>query len=380
MARKTLDGARALFDTAWGGVYQYSTYGDWQHPHFEKLATIQAQYLRIYALAAAAFGRDADQQAVRDIRRYLDAFLKSPDGVFYVSQDADLKPGEHSTEYFALSDAKRRSQGVPRVDQHVYSLQNGQIIEALATSAELSGDASELAEAKKAADWILANRALPGSGFRHDAKDAAGPYLGDTLAMGRAFLALYRASADRAWLARAAASADFIAANFARAQGGYVSAKSNGPIAATAQLDENISLARFANLLARYTGKPGHRAIAESAMRYLADPKVALAEVTDPGILLADDELHSDPLHLTIKAAKADPDAKPLFAAVQHLPQWYKRVEWWDKAEGDLPNPDVSYPSPKRAAAFVCTENRCSLPIYSADEIGAFLKTSKPQK
>jgi uncharacterized protein YyaL (SSP411 family) len=380
MARKTLDGARALFDTAWGGVYQYSTYGDWQHPHFEKLATIQAQYLRIYALAAAAFGRDADQQAVRDIRRYLDAFLKSPDGVFYVSQDADLKPGEHSTEYFALSNAKRRSQGVPRVDQHVYSLQNGQIIEALATSAELSGDASELAEAKKAADWILANRALPGSGFRHDAKDAAGPYLGDTLAMGRAFLALYRASADRAWLARAAASADFIAANFARAQGGYVSAKSNGPIAATAQLDENISMARFANLLARYTGKPGHRAIAESAMRYLADPKVALAEVTDPGILLADDELHSDPLHLTIKAAKADPDAKALFAAVQHLPQWYKRVEWWDKAEGDLPNPDVSYPSPKRAAAFVCTENRCSLPIYSADEIGAFLKTSKPQK
>jgi uncharacterized protein YyaL (SSP411 family) len=380
MARKTLDAARALFDPTWGGVYQYSTQGDWQHPHYEKLATIQAQYLRIYALAAAAFGRDVDQQAVREIRRYLDAFLKSPDGVFYVSQDADLKPGEHSSEYFAQNDAKRRAQGVPRVDQHVYSLQNGQIIEALATAAEFGGDASALAEAKKAADWVLTNRGLPGGGFHHDAKDAAGPYLGDTLAMGRAFLALYRATADRAWLARAAASADFIAANFARAQGGYVSAKSSGPIAAMAQIDENISLARFANLLARYTGKSEHRALAESAMRYLADPKVALAEVTEPGILLADDELHSDPLHLTVKAAKADPAAVPLFAAVQHLPQWYKRVEWWDKAEGDLPNADVSYPSPKRAAAFVCTENRCSLPIYSADEIGAFLKTTKAQK
>ena len=380
MARKTLDSARALFDPAWGGVYQYSTYGDWQHPHYEKLATIQAQYLRIYALAAAAFGRDTDQQAVRDIRRYLDAFLKSADGVFYVSQDADLKPGEHSTEYFALNDAKRRAQGVPRVDQHVYSLQNGQIIEALATSAEFAGDASALVEAKKAADWIIANRALPGGGFRHDAKDAAGPYLGDTLAMGRAFLALYRASADRAWLVRSAAGADFIAANFARTQGGYLSAKSSGPIAAKAQIDENISLARFANLLARYTGKPEHRAIAESAMRYLADPKTAFAEITEPGILLADDELHSDPLHLTVKAAKADPSAVPLFAAVQRLPQWYKRVEWWDKAEGDLPNADVSYPSPKRAAAFVCTENRCSLPIFAADQIAEFLKASKAQK
>ena len=36
MARKTLDAARALFDPAWGGVYQYSTYSDWQHPALRK--------------------------------------------------------------------------------------------------------------------------------------------------------------------------------------------------------------------------------------------------------------------------------------------------------------------------------------------------------
>ena len=42
---------RALFDPVWGGVDQYSTYGDWKHPHYEKLATMQGQYLRIYALA-----------------------------------------------------------------------------------------------------------------------------------------------------------------------------------------------------------------------------------------------------------------------------------------------------------------------------------------
>jgi uncharacterized protein len=379
MARKTLDAARALVDPAWGGVYQYSTYSDWQHPHYEKLATIQAQYLRIYALATAAFGRAQDRQTVADIRRYLDRFLKSPDGVFYVSQDADLKPGEHSTGYFALKDAQRRAQGMPRIDQHVYSLQNGQIIEALATWAEFGGDSEALAQAKRAAEWIIANRSLPGGGFRHDAQDAAGPYLGDSLAMGRAFLALYRASADRSWLTHASAAADFIAAHFSRAQGGYISARSTGPIAAMPQMDENISLLRFANLLARYDGSAEHRAIAEAAMRYLADPRVALAEVTEPGILLADDELHSDPLHLTVMGGKSDPAAAQLFATVQHLPQWYKRVEWWDKAEGTLPNPDVSYPAPKRAAAFVCTENRCSLPIYASDQIVAFLKTSKAQ-
>ncbi|HZP68017.1 MAG TPA: DUF255 domain-containing protein [Rudaea sp.] len=380
MARKTLDAARALFDPAWGGVYQYSTYGDWQHPHYEKLATVQGQYLRIYALAAAAFGRDEDKRAVGEIRRYLDTFLKSPEGAFYVSQDADLKPGEHSTGYFALDDKARRAQGVPRVDTHLYALQNGQIIEALATSAEYLGDTEALAEAKRAAEWTLANRALPGGGFRHDEKDAAGPYLGDTLAMGRAFLALYRASADRAWLARAAAAADFIAANFARRQGGYIGAKSTGPIGAVPQTAENISLARFANLLAHYTGKPEHRAMAETAMRYLADPKIALDEITEPGILLADDELHSDPLHLTVMGPKGDDAAAHLFATVERLPSWYKRVEWWDKAEGNLPNPDVSYPSPKRPAAFVCTENRCSLPIFDPDKIADFVKSSRGGK
>ncbi|HXR62276.1 MAG TPA: DUF255 domain-containing protein [Rudaea sp.] len=377
MASRTLDSARALFDPAWGGVYQYSTFGDWKHPHFEKLASVQAQYLRIYALAWATLGRDSDRKAVSEIRRYLDGFLRDQGGAFRVSQDADLKPGEHSDAYFALDDMQRRKQGTPRVDPHLYALANGQLIEALATWAEYGGDAGALAEALDAARWVMANRALPGGGFRHDGHDDAGPYLGDSLAMGRAFLALYRATADRAWLARAAAAADFIAANFAGTPAGFVSARTSGPIGALPQLDENIWLARFANLLARYTGNAGHHALAEAAMRYLAEPRVALSEITEAGILLADDELHADPLHLTAMGAKGDPSAKLLFSTLQHLPPWYKRVEWWDKAEGDLPNADVSYPSPKRAAAFVCTENRCSLPIFAADEIAEFVKNSR---
>ena len=380
MATRTLDAARALFDPAWGGVYQYSTHADWKHPHYEKLATVQAQYLRIYALAHATLGRAADREAVAAIRRYVDTFLRDDDGAFFVSQDADLKHGEHAERYFALGDAQRRKLGVPRVDSHRYALQNGQLIEALATWAEFGGDGDALDEALRAARWVVANRALADGGFSHDAHDAAGPYLGDTLAMGRAFLALYRATGDRSWLARADAAALFIAGHFADRTSGYLSAQSAGPIGAVAQLDENISLARFANLLARYSGRAEHRAIAEMAMRHLADPKVALSEITETGIMLADDELHNDPLHLTVMGGKDDPAAKVLFSTVQHLPSWYKRMEWWDRKEGALPNADVSYPPTKRAAAFVCTENRCSLPIYAAEEIAEFVQSSRSAK
>jgi len=379
VALNTLDAAQALFDPVWGGVYQYSTHGDWQHPHYEKLATVQAQYLRIYALAWASFARERDQRAVAEIQRYISAFLTSPDGAFYVSQDADLKPGEHSTAYFNLGNAERRAQGIPRVDRHLYALQNGQMIEALATWAEFGGDETALAAAKRAAEWAIAHRSSSGGGFSHDEHDAAGPYLGDSLAMGRAFLALYRATADRAWLTRAGAAADFIAAHFMRAQPGVISARTSGPIAPVPQITENISVARFVNLLVAYDGKIERRALAETALRWLADPRVALAEITEPGILLADDEMHADPLHLTVLAGKRDLAGRELFSALQHLPPWYKRIDWWDTSEGPLPNADVSYPAPKRAAAFVCTQSRCSLPIFTAAGIAQFLDRPAPK-
>jgi len=65
---------------------------------------------------------------------------------------------------------------------------------------------------------------------------------------------------------------------------------------------------------------------------------------------------------------------------MQHLSPWYKRVEWWDRSEGELPNPDVGDPPTKRAAAFVCTVIRCPLPIFSAAEIVPFLLKSTTAK
>ena len=208
-ARQTLDEQRHLLDPAWGGVYQYSTDGDWNSPHFEKIMQMQAENLRIYSLAYAQWKDPAYLHAAREIQRYLKTFLTSPDGAFYTSQDADLVDGHHSADYFALDDAHRRALGVPRVDTHIYARENGWAIEALVALHAATGDETALHDAERAANWILLHRALPGGGFRHGGTGAqvpsaaSGPYLGDTVAMERAFVALYGATADRQWLARA---------------------------------------------------------------------------------------------------------------------------------------------------------------------------------
>ena len=105
----------------------------------------------------------------------LRTFLRSPEGAFYVSQDADVVKGQHAEAYFALGDAARRRQGIPAVDRHLYARENGWMIAALATLHAATGERTYLDDALAATRWVLDHRALPEGGFRHDAADAGGP-------------------------------------------------------------------------------------------------------------------------------------------------------------------------------------------------------------
>lgn len=372
-ALKTLDAARALIDPVWGGVYQYSTGGDWQHPHFEKLTTLQGEYLRVYALARGLSGESKFLDAARAIRRYVEAFQRSPDGGYFVSQDADPVPGQHGGDYFELGDKARRARGVPRIDTHRYPRETASIAEGLLALYEVTGDGSALDDARAALDWLVRERSVKDGGFRHDEPQDSGSFLADNVATGSAMLRLYGATGERVWLQRAASTGRFIEQQF-RAAAGYASAKAGaGPIAPVAQIDENIALARFANRLSRATGNPQAAVTAKYALAYLAAPAVALERLTEAGVLLADREINSDPLHLTIVGAKGDVDARALHDAALRIASTYKRLDWWDRAEGPLPNPDVTYPPLKRAAAFVCTDRVCSTPITRPQDIAKFV-------
>ena len=80
--------------------------------------------------------------------------------------------------------------------------------------------------AERSAKWVIANRALPDGGFRHGDKDRGGPFIGDTLAMGQAFLDLYAATGNRDWLTAAAKAGDFVA-TFRDEAGGFFTSKTS---------------------------------------------------------------------------------------------------------------------------------------------------------
>lgn len=369
-AEKTLSAALALMDPVWGGASQYSTGGVWSNPHYEKIMRTQAAYLRIYALAYARLGRAEDLQAARDIQRYLFDFLRSPEGAFYVSQDADLRPGEHSGDYFQLDDAGRRRLGIPRIDRNLYADANGFAAEALATVYWASGDRAALDAAIAATRWALQHRGGRDGLMRHGENDAtAAPHLSDSLAIGRAALALHEATGGRDWLAIAEGLGLAIDRHLRHARAGFVTeaAEPGVPVAPLPDLAENIVATRWFNRLAHYTGKAAHREAAEHGMKFLAGHAARQSDFEEAGILLADDELARDPVHLTVVGAKSDAQARALFQTALRVPGSYRRIEWWDRAEGALPHSDVEYPDFDQPAAYVCTAGRCSRPSYAPD-------------
>jgi uncharacterized protein YyaL (SSP411 family) len=364
-ARQTLERCRLLLDPEWGGMYQYSDGGVWENPHFEKIMSIQAEALQSYALSYSQGHAAEDLRAAREVRRFLDGFLKTPEGAFQTSQDADLVPGEHASEYFASKDAERRRRGLPRIDTHLYARENAWAGLGLLALYRAAGEADALAEARTVAEWIVAHRSRGEGGFGHDAVDKAGPYLGDTLAAGRLFLGLYSATAERAWLGRAEGAARFIQATF-RSEAGFLTAA--GSPASSPERDETVELVRFLNLLHEFTGQSEYREMAEHGMRFLGSPGVA-GRFETAGVLLADAEMRQTPLHVTIVGHKDDPVAQELLRTALAIPVEYKRVELWDRRDGPLPRPDTPFPELSQSAAYLCAEGRCSAPAKTADAL-----------
>ncbi len=372
----SLKGAQGLIDPVWGGAYQYSVAGVWNEPHFEKLIFIQDSYLRAYALAYGQIHDASLLAAAQAVHKYVRRFLTDEAvGAVFVSQDADLHDdGTENAPYFALDDVHRLAQGIPRVDKHVYARENGWTIQALAELYAVSGDASALSDARRAADWIVLHRSLPGGGYRHDDRDPAGPYLADTLYMGQAFLTLYLVDGDRRDLDRAQGAANFIAGHFkplAAGTGFITSATAtDAAFKPHADREENVALVQFASLLSAANGNEEDHKLAEEAMRYLAAPSVA-KQWLSAGTLLAHEDLQTAPLHVTILGGKNDAASKALHTAVLRAFTQHEVIEWRDPTDPHPLPTSVQYPKLPRAAMFLCTATSCSSPVFDPAQVAA---------
>ena len=360
--------AATMIDKSTGAMNQVNLKPDWSEPAREFPMFAQEAGLAAYARAWTMFGDPAYRQAADRIYGFLRDTLAAPGGGFYASLGM--------------------SEGEPGVDRRLYARETAQAVAGLLAYYDATGVAGARELAVSGARWVLANRALPAGGFRHAEQDKGGPYLADNVEMAKVLLALHRSTGERGWLAQAQATADFIARTFIDpATGGFVASAAPDAKQLTKpikQREDNVTAVRMFSLLSAYTGDIRYREIAEAGMGYLTSPAILDAFGFLPDVLLAEDELRNEPVHVTIVGAKDDSRSAALYRAALAYPLVNKRAEWWDKREGKLANADVDYPDfPNGPAAFACTSTFCSYPVTEPAEIPAQLdglkRARKPQ-
>ncbi|HEX2677281.1 MAG TPA: DUF255 domain-containing protein [Polyangiales bacterium] len=363
-----------LIDPVWGGMYQYSVYADWAHPHYEKVHTVQAGALATFVQAFRATGDRQWLTRARQIESYLVQHLLAADGAFYANQDADVgregEPGHMLGEdFYALPADARARVTQPGIDTHEFASYNGMSIAALCALYEATLDANVLAEAVRAYDAIERDHRR-GDGYTHAAHDSDPlEYFTDDAEMARALLALHEATGDARYLDRLHALVRHVLATFEdREHGGFFThtpdAQAVGALARVPMsMSDNARFARVLLALSRSEGDDELRTHAERALRALGSEDTLRAEGRQVGeYLLAVEDLLASYALISVVGPEGDPRTQALLRAALSTYAPNRRVVRVDPERSHYPYPD-------QPAAYLCTSDSCSLPIEDPSAI-----------
>jgi uncharacterized protein len=276
MARRTLDAMAAggMFDQLGGGFARYSTDATWLVPHFEKMLYDNALLARVY-VHAWQVTRDARYRAVAEqTLHFAERELKTPEGGFAASLDADTAGVEGGTylwnkaqidellgadaaafedaygvtengnwegsnilhlasgdgpppeleEARAILLADRQGRPQPARDDKVLTSWNGLMIGALADAAVAFGDSHWAHVAARAADLLLTRVRDRDGRLRRSFKDGRALHAGvleDYAHLADGLLALYQATFEERWFVAARDLAVQMLDHFADPAGGF---------------------------------------------------------------------------------------------------------------------------------------------------------------
>jgi uncharacterized protein len=327
MATRTLDRMAwgGIFDQVGGGFCRYSTDRSWHVPHFEKMLYDNAQLLQLYSRAWLLTRRESFRQTAERVAEFVLGSLRSTDGGFFSSLDADTEgvegrsytwswdelvstigeptartlgarpegnwegtnvlwlpegaPDPGSQAAIDLDAARRRllevreQRPLPELDDKVIVAWNGMAIRALSIAGRAFARADLVEAAEASARFIEEHLRAPNGrllrSFGAGRAEVAG-FSEDYALLGLGLLALFEATAEPRWFAFAQGLVDTALELFADPAGGFfMTAEDSTPLVRPKDLLDSPSPsgnAAMCELLIRLnlvTGDGGYRDAAE---------------------------------------------------------------------------------------------------------------------
>lgn len=365
--KKSITNAYALCDSVWGGVYQYSTHDDWNHPHYEKLLHIQARYMRLFLSDYLYTGSTISLNKATEIQAYCNRFLMNKQGLYSNAQDADLKKGKKADDYFHLNNKERMQLGIPAIDTNTYTNTNADYATALLKLYVVSNQQSVLNSYSKILNQLLQRKNEKGL-YNHSYQSKETDALRDNLAMSKLLIEHVKLfPQDTKMKGELASLMKAIVREFRLPNGSFKGFTGDLGLTPEPVIEENIPLARVLNWYAGFSEKKIYKMYANGILNYLLKVDAKKEFFHEPGILMLLNDLEKEAQH---HVSVNENHPFPMLRIAYEYAPFYSYFDVHHAGQGGVY--DEQFSGVEGANLFICSSSYCSSPLKSVEEVRRF--------
>jgi uncharacterized protein len=372
MAKRTLDNMRdsPLYDPIDGGFFRYSTRGDWDRPHYEKLLELNARMLMIYLRAYQQSGDASYRYTAYGILDYLYTSLAvEDDGWFCGSQSSD-------EEYYALTQEDRAGIASPQRDRTLYTDQNATTVSALLLAGQVLEDPDYHTSALSLINLLLGRCRHFELGMYHciDGQPSLPGYLSDQTQMINALADAFEATGEIRYLDHAKELVEIINRHlWDEKKGGYwdlpENSRSEGILKLRMKpLNENAAGAIGLNRLFQLTGEMDHYRRSQSILEFLSTVYRPYKHHAAPFALAVERSINP-PLSVAIVGRTSHPEWKTWVTTAHRIKVPWKVILPLDAEKSKDRIRALGFPISTVPTAYVCIGSKCLPPILTPEAL-----------